>query len=69
MCVADVSQDAVNGIESQAIEMKITQPHECVVAEKSAHLGTFRPVEVNALAPKRCKLFREVWPELPQIIS
>src|SRR4029453_2228397 len=61
--------DCVYGVEPQSIEMIVPQPHESVVAEKSAHFIAERSVQVNGCSPWGCVTVGEVGTERVEVVS
>ena len=58
----------VHGIESEAVEVVVAQPHQRVVAEEPAHLVAAGAVEVDRVAPRRVVAVGEVRPKLAKVI-
>lgn len=44
--------DAVDGVESEAVDVKIANPVKSVLDEEADNLVAVRPVEVESLGPK-----------------
>ena len=61
--------DGVDGVEPEAVEMVVAEPHQGVVAEVAADLVAVRPVEVQSVAPRGLVAIGEVRPELRQVVA
>src|SRR5437879_1508155 len=61
-------ENRVNGIEPEAVEVIVAQPHQCVVAKETAHFVAIRAIEVNGPSPGSGIAMREVRGELWEII-
>ena len=66
---ADESQNGVDGIEPQGIDVKFGNPVERVLDEEAAHLIAVRPVEVDGLPPGRAVAVGEIGAEIPEVVS
>src|SRR5205823_3386909 len=62
-------EDAVDGVQTKAIEVALAHPIERVVDEVAPDLVTLRPIEVDRLTPRRAIPVGEVRPEFGQVIS
>ena len=58
--------EGVHGVEAQAVEVVVAQPHQGVVAEEAAHLLAARAVEIHGRAPGRLVAVGEVRAEAPR---
>jgi hypothetical protein len=61
--------ERVNGVEPQAVEVVVAEPHRRVVAEEPAHLVAAGVIEVHGVAPRRVVAIREVRPELANVVT
>ena len=59
----------VHGIEAQAVEVIIAQPHDGVVAEEAADFVAACVFEVDGVSPGRVVQVGEVWAEFGEVIS
>ena len=65
----EVSFERMHGIEPQAVEVVVAQPHDRVVAQEAADLLAALVVEVDRVAPRRRVAMSEVRAELPEVIA
>ena len=68
-CTAEVSTIACTASMRSAIEMIVAQPHQRVVAEKTAHVVAARAVEIYRLPPRRGVTIGEIRSEARQVVS
>ena len=61
--------DGVHGVDPQAIDVVVAEPHRCVVDEETADLVAVCAVEVDRLAPRRDVAGREVGTEALQDVA
>ena len=56
-------------VDAQAIDMKIAQPHQRVVAKKAPHLGCAFRFEIHRSAPRRVVRIHNVGPVFAGVIA
>ena len=61
--------EGVDGVEAQAVDVIVAQPHEGVVAEEAADLVAAGVLEVDGVAPRREVIGGEVGAELAGVVA
>ncbi len=61
--------ELVHGIEPQAVDVVVAQPHQGVVAEEAPHLVAARVLEVDGVAPGSAVAVGQVGAELRGVVS
>src|SRR5215475_15953328 len=59
----------VHGVEAQAVDVIVAQPHEGVVAEEAPYFVTACVFEIDRVTPRRVVEVREIWTEFREVIS
>jgi hypothetical protein len=61
--------DGVDGVDPEAVEVVVPQPHERVVAEEASDLVATGPVDVDRITPRRPVPVREVRAEVSEVVA
>jgi len=61
--------DRLDGVESQAVEVIVADPHQGVVDDEAPHFDSSPPVEVEGRAPARLAPLAQVRPELGEEVA
>src|SRR5437016_196462 len=59
----------MDGVDAQCIDVKLIDPHQCIVNKEPSHVIALRAVEIDRLAPRRLVAVGEVRTEIAQIVS
>jgi hypothetical protein len=63
-----VIENGVHGIDAQAVEVIVAQPHQCIVANKSPNMVAIRTIEIYCLPPRRSVTIGEIWSEVSEVV-